>query len=174
MRGTPQPDSSYSAKPGIIPACAGNTTSSASTAVTSKDHPRVCGEHYFLRYGIAVHRGSSPRVRGTRCSLLRGTRTIGIIPACAGNTSWSWNGAEDSRDHPRVCGEHLACRGIRSIVTGSSPRVRGTLHVHDVRGGLCGIIPACAGNTTLYRLFSFREWDHPRVCGEHTSNHECS
>ena len=30
-----------------------------------------------------------------------------------------------------------------------------------------GIIPAYAGNTGKELLNVFKEWDHPRVCGEH-------
>ena len=50
---------------------------------------------------------------------------------------------------------------------GSSPRMRGT------RGGgigalrLVGIIPAYVGNTPHTTCSWSRNWDHPRVCGEH-------
>ena len=50
---------------------------------------------------------------------------------------------------------------------GSSPRVRGTLALHDLALALSGIIPACAGDTgrPARRCTPWR--DHPRVCGEH-------
>ena len=52
-------------------------------------------------------------------------------------------------------------------VTGSSPRMRGTLQ--SVAGHLPqrGIIPAYAGNTGRAQRARPSEWDHPRVCGEH-------
>ena len=51
--------------------------------------------------------------------------------------------------------------------SGSSPRVRGTLeHNRGWPAGM-GIIPACAGNTSLVNQIVLVQWDHPRVCGEH-------
>ena len=50
---------------GIIPACAGNTHSGQSCLVSSRDHPRVCGEHAHGYKDDANDLGSSPRVRGT-------------------------------------------------------------------------------------------------------------
>ena len=54
-------------------------------------------------------------------------------------------------------------------MTGSSPRVRGTLrkHLPDMIEG--GIIPACAGNTHVCLPLREPFGDHPRVCGEHTA-----
>ena len=50
---------------GIIPAYAGNTPCRAPAWNWWRDHPRVCGEHYTLRCGMACSLGSSPRMRGT-------------------------------------------------------------------------------------------------------------
>ena len=72
--------------PGIIPACAGNT-SICEVAVQSKgDHPRVRGEHMRIKRNFFKKTGSSPRARGTPLSLFSPTSFKGIIPACAGNT----------------------------------------------------------------------------------------
>ncbi len=152
-----------------------------------RDHPRVCGEHPHKAIADSGFPGSSPRVRGTPAALLgsdqhrgssprvRGTQNIeiidnladGIIPACAGNTGGWQLLVGRHGDHPRVCGEHPRSSSLTMPPAGSSPRVRGTLHVHDVRGGLRGIIPACAGNTTGSFPPAWCRWDHPRVCGEH-------
>ena len=71
---------------GIIPACAGNTKTIIKSFGFSRDHPRVCGEH-FLRGSLCQDaKGSSPRVRGTLHRALGIDRHAGIIPACAGNT----------------------------------------------------------------------------------------
>ena len=57
---------------------------------------------------------------------------------------------------------------MTSIMTGSSPRMRGTpLAVPRVRS-LQGIIPAYAGNTDACHPDGRVDWDHPRVCGEHS------
>ena len=50
---------------GIIPACAGNTRRAARATISSRDHPRVCGEHAALFMVCSTCMGSSPRVRGT-------------------------------------------------------------------------------------------------------------
>ena len=71
---------------GIIPACAGNTAYVLSAFSSSRDHPRVCGEHELPELRQAAIRGSSPRVRGTPPAQPIRLLLAGIIPACAGNT----------------------------------------------------------------------------------------
>ena len=71
------------------------------------------------------------------------------------------------RDHPRVCGEHRLILLTRRAAQGSSPRMRGTLQTPWQHHPEPGIIPAYAGNT-MPRWRPWRKnWDHPRVCGEH-------
>ncbi|EEP20759.1 hypothetical protein BIFANG_03329 [Bifidobacterium angulatum DSM 20098 = JCM 7096] len=150
---------------GIIPACAGNTCLRSSCRLSSRDHPRVCGEHlpsFLLPSFIA---GSSPRVRGTPGGALVDLRMTGIIPACAGNTLACCVLRAWARDHPRVCGEHGHFSHMTCPSVGSSPRVRGTQIQHASHGRIHRIIPACAGNTGGSGWCSRRRWDHPRVCG---------
>ena len=106
---------------------------------------------------------------------MRGTPTIvdghkgwkGIIPAHAGNTSFLTNMTPPPRDHPRACGEHLVLAGLTVAVSGSSPRMRGTLRGPERVRRQRGIIPAHAGNTrSLIAGMAVRR-DHPRACGEH-------
>ena len=52
-----------------------------------------------------------------------------------------------NRDHPRVCGEHWLSKSRHAALTGSSPRMRGTLR--------------------YVRKCPTPSRDHPRVCGEH-------
>ena len=106
MRGTRELHGRRTVRHGIIPAYAGNTLAPDLRVRVIGDHPRVCGEHQSERIRLHVGQGSSPRMRGTRRTVLLGTRVSGIIPAYAGNT---WSNAPDtwsSADHPRVCGEH--------------------------------------------------------------------
>ena len=72
---------------GIIPAYAGNTSTSCRVTGFRRDHPRVCGEHVVSDVLFAVDSGSSPRMRGTPALATSSTSTVGIIPAYAGNTS---------------------------------------------------------------------------------------
>ena len=45
VRGAPTAPGSATARSGIIPACAGSTTTTTSSRTGTWDHPRVCGEH---------------------------------------------------------------------------------------------------------------------------------
>ena len=157
---------------GIIPACAGNTAYVLSAFSSSRDHPRVCGEHELPELRQAAIRGSSPRVRGTPPAQPIRLLLAGIIPACAGNTLWRVVCYVRGRDHPRVCGEHSLMPSPSSSASGSSPRVRGTPDGRRKSVEDMGIIPACAGNTVCCHSLFGSWWDHPRVCGEHVTPSE--
>ena len=152
---------------GIIPACAGNTPRPPCTRTHTRDHPRMCGEHFSGLGTWISHQGSSPHVRGTPAGIRVVPVRAGIIPACAGNTERRHPSCLRFRDHPRMCGEHLLGHCLVSRAAGSSPHVRGTLVSSSAGVGSVGIIPACAGNTTSRMNMLSGSWDHPRMCGEH-------
>ena len=126
MRGTPGTPTRQIAGRRIIPAYAGNTQIPPKRTQRGWDHPRVCGEHLHGLQDSHRGRGSSPRMRGT--PVQEGGRVVaaGIIPAYAGNTSWHRSCSTATRDHPRVCGEHITATEDDHIIPGSSPRMRGT------------------------------------------------
>ena len=127
VRGTHKEENAGIRQRGIIPACAGNTDRSRRMGWGERDHPRVCGEHWQDDSRGVRAMGSSPRVRGTQYSLIHVCFSLGIIPACAGNTALA--------------------EYVEIADSGSSPRVRGT-HPRRCRAKhRSGIIPACAGNT---------------------------
>ena len=96
--------------PGIIPACAGSTTSPRASAARRRDHPRMCGEHNTLSVTLDVPQGSSPHVRGAPPPQGGRAAGRGIIPACAGSTDVRVPKKLLGEDHPRMCGEHfLSC-----------------------------------------------------------------
>ena len=168
MRGTPAPSKVARRMIGIIPAYAGNTPRHHPSSPDSGDHPRVCGEHKSLRTWAAPLPGSSPRMRGTLTALGEVVVHAGIIPAYAGNTSPYDVYFTPSRDHPRVCGEHLIEETSESMDRGSSPRMRGTLWLERVRSEDIGIIPAYAGNTEPLLLPKLRTLgSSPRMRGTH-------
>ena len=167
VRGTPKPETIFCKLRGIIPACAGNTSSTTPSPRPNRDHPRVCGEHLDDKTLYARQQGSSPRVRGTHAAGDYVAGLYGIIPACAGNTPYNKLPLYDVGDHPRVCGEHQVRDTLYGTTQGSSPRVRGTPRVRERPRRETGIIPACAGNTCRRCLRLAARWDHPRVCGEH-------
>ena len=53
-------------KLGIIPACAGSTSSLFVSCALVRDHPRMCGEHVVNDCVVEVFGGSSPHVRGAQ------------------------------------------------------------------------------------------------------------
>ena len=134
---------------GIIPAYAGNTCRPLPYSTPLRDHPRVCGEHASASSGLMAVMGSSPRMRGTPPHAHKKIFQRGIIPAYAGNTWYFPAGIYRIEDHPRVCGEHPILGHSPARVTGSSPRMRGTLRIAFAKLGKPRIIPAYAGNTDL-------------------------
>ena len=106
VRGAREGEFDAAARVGIIPACAGSTSSPLPASTGSRDHPRMCGEHWERDDERDGYRGSSPHVRGA--PRIPGPRppVRGIIPACAGSTRGAVNTAEVFWDHPRMCGEH--------------------------------------------------------------------
>ena len=110
---------------GIIPACAGSTSVACRFSTYRWDHPRMCGEHVVAGYRIVFQRGSSPHVRGALKALPRKKSGSGIIPACAGSTSWNGPAMCADWDHPRMCGEHSVPSFCLTSGWGSSPHVRG-------------------------------------------------
>ena len=126
VRGTDSPAQCPDDGGRIIPACAGNSPQRVGVPDAQADHPRVCGEQ-GVPNDMACHGpGSSPRVRGTGRLEFRRQRRERIIPACAGNSQRPGSPPTSNTDHPRVCGEQLSCRPCRHLLSGSSPRVRGT------------------------------------------------
>ena len=65
-----------------------------------------------------------------------------------------------------MCGEQACTPLHQALLSGSPPRVRGT--VVSVQGGQIQyrITPACAGNRRPGWKRFCSSWDHPRVCGE--------
>src|SRR5680860_1595188 len=153
----------------IIPARAGNTPIPAHDDCRPSDHPRAGGEHQIKAGSVSLTYGSSPRGRGTH--RLRGSDKYGlrIIPARAGNTLARLCGPRSPSDHPRAGGEHSDGSVSSYQRNGSSPRGRGTL-MRECRPTIrLRIIPARAGNTSVYRRGSGCDPDHPRAGGEHTA-----
>ena len=69
--------------------------------------------------------------------------------------------------HPRACGEHGSLRPGKRRLTGSSPRLRGTLALALARLTAERFIPAPAGNTAARPVTAYARAVHPRACGEH-------
>ena len=153
-------------KHGLIPACAGKTTSITNQVFSPKAHPRVCGENLASPNTRITSPGSSPRVRGKpHASEFAGEATR-LIPACAGKTEVAPYRPDPVPAHPRVCGENPVAGTGHPVGAGSSPRVRGKLSPANPSSLPGRLIPACAGKTCRYSTARLGGAAHPRVCGE--------
>ena len=133
--------------PGIIPACAGSTAGCAATASRARDHPRLRGEHRWVRRYCEPGEGSSPLARGAPIEHKVGGEPGGIIPACAGSTRRRGSSHGRVGDHPRLRGEHWSNFLELNRMAGSSPLARGARSRIVLFLLIPGIIPACAGST---------------------------
>ena len=95
---------------GITPACAGKRRQPVHRATPRQDHPRVCGEKFFLLCCCAILKGSPPRMRGKGLWLVADFVFLGITPAYAGKRLCFERTDRPRRDHPRVCGEKSSNR----------------------------------------------------------------
>ena len=111
--------------------------------------------------------GSSPLTRGTQITPCVARPFCRFIPAHAGNTLARASARTSRPVHPRVRGEHNGSYASFALVTGSSPRPRGTLVGFCPRHSLPRFIPASAGNTSRTGRSAGRPPVHPRVRGEH-------
>ena len=150
----------------ITPACAGKSHILCSCKISSKDHPRVCGEKAVWHTLRVESAGSPPRVRGKDKIFCSKNLEKGITPACAGKRHMTGVLSQGTQDHPRVCGEKTRHKPYRRFVSGSPPRVRGKAVYGHRPGGGGGITPACAGKRKRVRGIDRPAEDHPRVCGE--------
>ena len=105
VRGKVAPRHGHRGAFGIIPACAGKSHCPFLSALTGRDHPRVCGEKRDERPITLQVMGSSPRVRGKAAPQDARKWKRGIIPACAGKSCNLSVTLLKTWDHPRVCGE---------------------------------------------------------------------
>ena len=126
----------------------------------------MCGEQHSNQLNTMCPLGSPPRVRGTAYGCNFSGVQGRITPACAGNSVSVAYKEITLEDHPRVCGEQSIFPISKRACVGSPPRVRGTAFDFPRAGPLCGITPACAGNSAFRPHCSMARKDHPRVCGE--------
>ena len=167
-RGAPKTTTKHRPNPGIIPACAGSTTSRTISRGRGRDHPRMRGEHRSLTRTQTPSPGSSPHARGAPHHRDSVVEQVGIIPACAGSTRGPLAAGTGRRDHPRMRGEHPQLYRCQSPAPGSSPHARGALLSHVAHPVAARIIPACAGSTRLKINHVVLVEDHPRMRGEHS------
>ena len=166
LRGTAPLGAFEDALQRFIPAPAGNSLRNAGRLPLTSVHPRACGEQTPLRKLVPFLNGSSPRLRGTAFQPLPPDCRSRFIPAPAGNRFLASHFLLLASVHPRACGEQFPDRILFDTTFGSSPRLRGTVHVARVLYWEVRFIPAPAGNSWPWYLTCGSPPVHPRACGE--------
>ena len=92
-------------KNGITPAHAGKSMGVQRNECRCKDHPRACGEKINNQIEPAYEKGSPPRMRGKAAEYGLRWKIQGITPAHAGKSASYPAVLDESKDHPRACGE---------------------------------------------------------------------
>ena len=132
---------------GIISACAEQTAPYQPSRKCPRDHLRVCGADAQASRPLSGSQGSSPRVRSRHSEVAGGQVPVGIISACAEQTTLPVWLANSVKDHLRVCGADVLQFFFDLFAKGSSPRVRSRLPGFQNAGRQTGIISACAEQT---------------------------
>ena len=153
-------------QPRITPAYAGKSVISGSLWLSSRDHPRVCGEKWVPVVSSVSVQGSPPRMRGKVMQQCVARKVVGITPAYAGKSRPSGFRGSVPWDHPRVCGEKCWPLVCMIWLMGSPPRMRGKAIAFSSMEHSFRITPAYAGKSITARCPEPGTWDHPRVCGE--------
>ena len=108
-------------------------------------HPHACGEHGCAGVRRRCDAGSSPRLWGTLGSATWALPWTVHPHACGEHRRHARRPAGHSV-HPHACGEHSSDSVSNKLITGSSPRLWGTLD---------------------QPRYSAHEPVHPHACGEH-------
>ena len=89
----------------ITPAYAGKSSRYRLISISSRDHPRLCGEKVWKSKLLVYLTGSPPPMRGKGEHMPRAVCTGRITPAYAGKSIVMFNSSAVQKDHPRLCGE---------------------------------------------------------------------
>ena len=145
VRGSRQVVIAHSARPGSIPAGAGEPGQRRAGQRLAGVYPRGCGGAITGRRACQFLQGLSPRVRGSRRMARLAQRAQGSIPAGAGEPAISASLVHCKRVYPRGCGG--APSKLTHALTGEglSPRVRGSPFSASSIASHIGSIPAGAG-----------------------------
>ena len=168
MWGTPQQPSPHCRTHRFTPTHVGNTMPSALTVFFPSVHPHACGEHGALRpYGHSKN-GSPPRMWGTQLEIRSTDILSRFTPTHVGNTTGDNCGRRSRPVHPHECGEHLNRPCATNWLSGSPPRMWGTLLRRSKSSDNLRFTPTHVGNTVCSVCRYARLTVHPHACGEHT------
>ena len=110
MRGKDFYSTVQEVRTGITPAYAGKRIIMPDENGELQDHPRLCGEKSKYSSSNSLSGGSPPPMRGKAVETGFVNHDCGITPAYAGKSGLSICWQLFQWDHPRLCGEKLACK----------------------------------------------------------------
>ena len=145
--GTPHIHSGPASCRRFIPTPVGNTMDALLRDTLCAVHPHACGEHLRLTPGTPPASGSSPRLWGTRLNAPSHAFISRFIPTPVGNTAPKSGADSDISVHPHACGEHALFELFHGLLSGSSPRLWGTLFGPVLQQRHIRFIPTPVGNT---------------------------
>ena len=169
MRGKARGVLGIGSSQGITPAYAGKSSRYRLISISSRDHPRLCGEKPHTIRVDQSNAGSPPPMRGKVFLHVMPVQLSGITPAYAGKSVRSQALPDAVRDHPRLCGEKSNSHFLYSSVIGSPPPMRGKVYFMTGRLYTHRITPAYAGKSSVVKKVLSGDLDHPRLCGEKRS-----
>ena len=150
---------------GSIPACAGEPHCQTSENIDPWVYPRMRGGTEQHDLDQVVGQGLSPHARGNRLLHDSSQRTLGSIPACAGEPCTPVAGVSPPQVYPRMRGGTVSLTIGTNSFKGLSPHARGNhislLFEHAGRGS----IPACAGEPVGDKRTQTRHGVYPRMRG---------
>ena len=176
---------------GIIPAYAGNTSSPRSPlgpcrgssphtrgtrgraprrCPSSRDHPRIRGEHAWKTLIPQPNQGIIPAYAGnTVIDLIKPTISCGSSPHTRGTPRQAWASCRPCRDHPRIRGEHSINQCAAIVDYGIIPAYAGNTWCGGSRNHQSwGSSPHTRGTPASASCRTIAKGDHPRIRGEHT------
>ena len=104
---------------------------------------------------------------GTRKHTHRRLKMNRFTPTHVGNTLFAKRHRPDRKVHPHACGEHPSGSHCRPSLSGSPPRMWGTLASRPLPARLLRFTPTHVGNTTDTDRRQPGSKVHPHACGEH-------
>ena len=150
---------------GPIPAQAGEPSPPRSSPPRTRAYPRAGGGTGLDLFGQDALQGLSPRRRGNLLAVHREAKTIGPIPAQAGEPRPVRPASTPIRAYPRAGGGTTSDDTLLLDYQGLSPRRRGNLLSRGAGWIMGGPIPAQAGEPRGLTVEPERRWAYPRAGG---------
>ena len=149
VRGSPYLNSPEGYCSGSIPASAGQPLPQLTRRILLWVYPRECGAAGDTEKQEMPPQGLSPRVRGSRKAATVNPLPSRSIPASAGQPMLTMPTIQVTTVYPRECGAAFQNLAGSQLVTGLSPRVRGSRKHYAHTRYRAGSIPASA-RASLY------------------------